>query len=93
MALVVLFSFVVLGLHAYITHRFPSNISPEPELDPVPALEAKPTLRRGSTAAQASSQDGAHLNGAAVEVEADASSRLRASSEASTSGTASPGAR
>ncbi|BDA47960.1 ADP,ATP carrier protein 1 [Coccomyxa sp. Obi] len=92
MALVVVFSFVVLGLHAYITHRFPSNILPEPDLDTIPALEAKPTLRRTSPATQASSQGGVHLNGAAVELEADASSRLRAGSEASTSGTASPGA-
>lgn len=93
MALIVTFSCIVLALHAYITTRFPSNISPDPELPEIPSLDAKPIRHAASQdGAQASSSGAERLNGTAVAVEADASSRLRASSEASTSGTAPQGA-
>lgn len=90
MALIITFSFIVLALHAYITTRFPSNISPDPE---IPPLDAKPTLRAAShDGAQPSSSGAQQQNGALLELQADASSRLRAGSEASTSGAAPQGA-
>jgi hypothetical protein len=93
MALIVTFSCIVLALHAYITTRFPSNISPDPELPEIPSLDAKSIRHAASQdGAKASSSGAERLNGTAVAVEADASSRLRASSEASTSGTAPQGA-
>lgn len=93
MGLVIAFSFVVLGLHAYITTRFPANISPEPELSTIPPLDPKPSLHRAASVSPngadvASTSADAKLNGAVVEVEADASSRLRAGAEASSSAAA-----
>lgn len=90
MALVLVFSCVVLGLHTYITTRFPANIPP-PEAE---------LLASGSFSAAAQTEEQQmseaiapkeHLNGSSVSVEADCTGRIRGSSEASTSSATSQG--